>query len=323
MANPSLSVVICAFTEDRWDDLCAAVESVGRQSMAALEIVVIVDHNPRLFQRVRTQLPDISVVENTETRGLSGARNTGIAITKGDVIAFLDDDATAEPDWLEQLVTGYANPRVCGVGGAIDPAWSSRRPRWLPDEFDWVIGCTYRGMPIRPSSVRNLIGANMSFRREVFDTVGGFRSDMGRLGTRPLGCEETEFCIRTRQQWPQKMVLYDPRARVRHRVPTRRARWTYFYARCYAEGLSKALVSEFAGARDGLASERAYTLRILPKGILRGLADALTGDLGGLGRAGTIIAGFSVTSAGYTIGKTSRAIASRKRWTPEQPISNK
>jgi glycosyltransferase involved in cell wall biosynthesis len=289
--------------------------------MAALEIVVVVDHNPRLIQRVRRQLPDSIVVENKEARGLSGARNTGIATTKGDVIAFLDDDAAAEPDWLEQLVAGYADPRVCGVGGAIEPAWSNRRPRWLPAEFDWVIGCTYRGMPIQAGPVRNLIGANMSFRREVFDTVGGFRSGMGRLGTRPLGCEETELCIRTRQQWPQKTLLYEPRARVRHRVPVRRARWTYFYARCYAEGLSKALVSEFVGARDGLASERTYTLQILPRGVARGLADSLTGDLGGLGRAGAIVAGLSVTSAGYAVGKASKIIAVRKRGTPQLPIS--
>ena len=321
MTNPSLSVVICAFTEDRWDDLRVAVESVRTQSRAALEIVVVVDHNPQLIRRVRGQLPDVVAVENKEPQGLSGARNTGIAATQGAVVAFLDDDAIAEPDWLAQLLTGYADPLVCGVGGAIEPAWSVRRPGWLPAEFDWVIGCTYRGMPTQVGPVRNLIGANMSFRREVFNAVGGFRSGMGRVGARPLGCEETEFCIRARQRWPQKTLLYDPRARVRHRVPARRARWTYFCARCYAEGLSKAQVSGFVGARDGLASERLYTLRILPSGVVRGLRDSLSGDLSGLGRAGAIMAGLSVTSAGYAVGKIAKNIAVWKQGTPRRPAS--
>jgi glucosyl-dolichyl phosphate glucuronosyltransferase len=160
--------------------------------------------------------------------------------------------------------------------------------------------------------VRNLIGANMSFRRQVFEHVGGFRNGLGRLGARPMGCEETEFCIRACRHGSQQTLLYQPRARVHHRVPAHRARWTYFCSRCYAEGLSKALVSEFVGAKDGLASERMYTLRILPSGVVRGLADTLKGDFGGLGRAAAIIAGLSMTTAGYALGKTSKLVAVRK-----------
>ncbi|MGH2344227.1 MAG: glycosyltransferase, partial [Chloroflexota bacterium] len=272
-------------------------------------------HNPRLAARVRAGLPDVVAVENQEPRGLAGARNAGIAIARGSVVAFLDDDALAAADWLEQLLAPYADPLVCGVGGAIEPAWSGRRPRWFPPEFDWVVGCTYRGMPNHAGPVRNLIGANMSFRREVFEVAGSFRSGMGRLGTRPLGCEETELCIRARRHRPQWALLYEPRARVRHRVPASRARWTYFRARCYAEGLSKARVSEFVGAKDGLASERMYTLQILPRGVARGLTDTLKGDLGGLGRAGAIIGGLSMTSAGYVTGKASELIALGKNGT--------
>jgi glycosyltransferase involved in cell wall biosynthesis len=318
MRSLSLSVIICAYTEDRWDDLSAAVESVGAQGTPAMEIVVVIDHNPALAQRARTALPGVVVVENCEARGLSGARNTGIATARGDVVAFLDDDAVAAPDWLRHLVAGYADPLVSGVGGAIEPTWSATRPRWLPAEFHWVVGCTYLGMPRHASPVRNMIGANMSFRREVFAVVGGFRSGMGRLGTRPLGCEETELCIRVRKQWPRTTLLYEPRAQVRHRVPTHRARWAYFRARCYAEGLSKAQVAEFVGAKDGLASERLYTFSTLPRGVVRGLADTMKGDLTGLGRAGAIVTGLAVTSAGYAAGKASHRLARRKHGTPSQ-----
>jgi hypothetical protein len=140
----------------------------------------------------------------------------------------------------------------------------------------------------------------MCLKREIFAKVGGFRHSIGRVATRPMGCEETELCIRARQYWPHKMFLYEPHASVQHWVPSSRAAWTYFRARCFAEGQSKALVSRSVGAGDGLASEWAYTLKILPQGVLRGLADTFfRHDRMGLARAGAIVAGLTITLAGY------------------------
>lgn len=191
-----------------------------------------------------------------------------------------------------------------GAGGAIVPNWIEGRPRWFPSEFHWVVGCTYRGMPTSAAPVRNVIGCNMSFRRELFAQVGGFRHGMGRIGTKPLGCEETELCIRALQAWPDRTVLYEPRARVHHRVPAWRATWAYFIARCYSEGLSKAQVSQLVGANDGLSSEWTYTLQTLPSGVLQGLVDlAYRGDAGGLGRAAAICLGLAVTTVGYLRGR--------------------
>jgi GT2 family glycosyltransferase len=303
---PDASVIMCAYTEARWDDMLAAIDSVQRQTVPARELILVIDHNPALYERARAQFPDVTVIENREARGLSGARNSGIAIATGEVLAFLDEDAIAAPDWLERMLTCYQDSQVLGVGGAIEPLWVGQRPAWFPQEFDWVVGCTYLGMPPRAADVRNLIGCNMSFRREVFDVVGGFRSGIGRIGTRPVGCEETELCIRAGQHWPQSVMRYTPEARVLHRVPDSRACWDYFRSRCYAEGLSKALVAHFVGARDGLSSERSYTLRTLPKGVLRGVADTLVGrDRAGLARAAAIVAGLFITTAGYLVGQLS------------------
>jgi glucosyl-dolichyl phosphate glucuronosyltransferase len=299
-----VSVVICAYTEDRWDDLVAAVASVQSQTAAPMETIVVIDHNDELLARVRAEIAGVVAIANTEPQGLSGARNSGLAAAGGAVIAFLDDDAVAAPDWLERLTAPYADPRVMGVGGPAEAAWDAGRPRSFPAEFDWVVGCTYRGLPEETSPIRNMIGANMSLRAEVFEAVGGFRVGMGRIGKRPLGCEETEMCIRIQQHWPESVMVYEPAARVRHRVPPSRARWAYFRSRCYAEGLSKALVARFAGAGDGLSSERSYATRTLPLGVLRGIADALRGDLAGLARATLIVAGLLVTTAGYVFGAT-------------------
>jgi glycosyltransferase involved in cell wall biosynthesis len=296
-----ISVVICAYTEDRWDDVLAAVGSVRSQSLPAHEIILVIDHNPALLGRLRPVLPDVKVIPNSGPRGLSGGKNTGVAAARGDVVAFLDDDAVAEAGWLSAMAAGYDGADVAGVGGLTLPLWGTAVPRWFPEEFAWVVGCTYRGMVRGP--IRNLMGGNASFRREAFDVAGGFRSGIGRsAGGRPLGCEETEFCIRLRQAAPETVLLYDDSAVIWHRVPAERARFAYFRSRCYAEGLSKAMVTRSVGVGDGLASERRHALVALPRGVARGLRAAVTGDPAGLGRAASIVAGLTFTTAGYAAG---------------------
>ena len=169
-------------------------------------------------------------------------------------------------------------------------------------------------MPETAKTIRNPIGANMSFRREIFDTVGDFHSQNGHVGPRHAGgCEETELCIRARRRWPQSVFLYQPQACVFHRVPGSRTNWRYFCSRCYVEGLAKAIVARHVGARDGLASERNYTLRTLPQGFVRGLSDALFHhDFTGFARSGAIVVGLAVTTAGYLVGSTFLRVAKLK-----------
>ena len=304
---PSVSVVICAHLEERVADTVAAVNSVRRQSLAPAEIIVVVDHNPALHRRLASALPDLAVVENHQARGLSGGKNTGIAMARGDVVAFLDDDAVADPGWLKFFADSYSDPAVVGVGGLTLPAWDTRRPWWFPAEFDWVVGCSYVGMPRSPAPVRNLHGGNASFRSEVFAVVGGFRSGIGRSASkRPLGCEETELCIRLRQRLRGSVLLFDNRAVIWHKVPAARSRFSYFLARCYAEGLSKAMVTRSVGMRDALSAERSFSSRTLPAGVARGVAAAVCGDPAGLGRSAAIVAGLGAAGAGYGAGLVNR-----------------
>ena len=143
-------------------------------------------------------------------RGLSGARNTGLESACGEVIVFLDDDAAADEDWLQHLLAPYAQPTVIGVGGLVVPNWSSGPPPWFPAEFGWVVGCSYEGLPVRLESVRNPIGANMSFRRKPLAAANGFETTVGRVGTRPVGCEETEAAIRLCRRHPEAMIMHQP-----------------------------------------------------------------------------------------------------------------
>ena len=307
-----MSVVICAYTFDRWDDVLAAVASVANQTEAAAEIVVVVDHNPELYEALREALPDVTVIENRHRRGLSGGKNTGIEAVAGDLVAFLDDDAVAHPDWLAHLRRAYDDDDcIVGVGGTTLPLWESGRPRWFPEEFDWVVGCTFVGR--QPGPVRNLLGGNASFRREVFAEVGGFSSDMGRnqADSRPLGCEETELCIRAQQRRPEWIFYFEPKALIWHRVSAHRERFAYFRSRCFAEGWSKAAVSRLVGVADGLSVEWDNTVRILLGGVTRRLGRALRGDLAAIEHAFAICVGLLATSAGYVRG----AVAHRRRLT--------
>jgi glucosyl-dolichyl phosphate glucuronosyltransferase len=300
------TVIICAYTEDRWNDLISSVSSVRAQSYPPEQIIVVIDHNRRLLDRAQAQFPDITLLENNDERGLSGARNTGIAVSAGDIIAFMDEDATASPDWLKLLHENFADPKVMGVGGPIIPNWENGRPTWFPGEFDWVVGCTYIGLPERTDHVRNLIGCNMSFRREIFEGIGIFRNGIGRVGTIPVGCEETEICIRARQKWADGNFIFEPRASVLHRVPEKRKTFEYFRSRCYGEGISKALISRFVGQKDGTQSEWTYTLNVLPRGVLKGFTDLLSGDFAGIQRAFAIVVGLLITTSGFLVGKFSK-----------------
>ena len=182
--------------------------------------------------------------------------------------------------------------------------WESGRPAWFPREFNWVVGCSYVGQPTVVSVVRNPIGANMSFRRDAVVAVGGFSAEVGRVGARPMGCEETELSIRVARRDPTSSIVLEPRAAVRHHVPENRGHWGYFWRRCWAEGLSKALVSRLTDPRSALSSERSYAVRTLPRGAARGLVDAVRrGDAGGAARALAIGAGLTITTAGYAVGK--------------------
>ena len=158
MPTRDISVIICVYTENRWTQICAAVESVRNQSLSSSEIILVVDYNPTLYKRLVAAMADIIVVENREARGLSGARNTGAASASGEIIAFLDDDAVADEDWLKSLSDSYENPKIAGVGGLTLPRWETACPAWLPEEFYWVVGCNYRGMPPAGTPVRNMIG---------------------------------------------------------------------------------------------------------------------------------------------------------------------
>ncbi|MBN8963501.1 MAG: glycosyltransferase family 2 protein [Rhizobiales bacterium] len=320
------SVVICAHTLDRWDDLNRAVASVRGQTRAAREILVIIDNNEPLRERAVREIEGVTVLANAKEAGLSGGRMTGAERATAPVICFLDDDAAADPRWLDELLEAYHDPAVLGAGGPVEPLWRAPPPSWFPDEFRWVVGCTYAGMHVRNGRIRNPIGANMSVRADVLRRAGGFTSDLGRrklgfsvsgratFGGKAESCEETEFCIRASRLHPGGYFAYRPEARVHHAVPAQRMTWSYFVHRCLIEGNAKAVLSGLAGARDGLGSEGRYVREVLPRAVMNDLRAALRGQAGAARRAGAIVAGFALTAFAYARTRLSGAAEMRSRY---------
>ncbi|MEP6981443.1 MAG: glycosyltransferase family 2 protein, partial [Nakamurella sp.] len=238
VVDRTVAVIVCAYTMDRWVDVVEAYESLVKQDRPADEIVLVIDHNDALLDALRITFPLATIVPNTGPQGLSGARNTGVDASTSDIVLFLDDDAKAEPQWLTRMVDVFAEPGVRGVAGHAEAAWPEPgKPAWFPEEFLWVVGCSYRGLPITRAVVRNPIGSSMGFTRSALTLTGGFTTGIGRIGTHPVGAEETEMSIRLRQADPSALIMLEPAAIVHHRVSAARVRLKYFNSRCYWEGV--------------------------------------------------------------------------------------
>jgi glycosyltransferase involved in cell wall biosynthesis len=307
----SVTVVVCAYTGDRWATLRAAIDAVQKQINCDDELLVVVDDNDALLARYREHLSDFAVLPNRRNRGLSGARNTAVDEARGSIIVFLDDDAIPLDGWLDALRAPYADQCVYGVGGHVKPHWIGGQPGWFPEEFLWVVGCSHLGLPSDPHSVRNIFGANMSFRKAAFDHVGGFAEQLGRVGERLFGCEDTEFAIRLTQAKPEAIILYEPSSQVEHHVVPPRASLRYFVRRCWAEGISKAEVSRRVGVSKALSAERRYALRVLPRGVWNGFHDSASGDPWGAARSAAILLGLFATVAGYCVGALRRPLSAQ------------
>ena len=295
-----VSVVVCAYTLDRWELLVRAVGSVLTEANTG-ELILVIDHNDELLQRAVATWPDATVVANAGEQGLSDARNTGVRLAQCELVAFLDDDAVGEPGWLTDLCAPFDDDTVGLTGGRVLPEWTGGQPAWFPDEFLWVVGCSYTGQPTTPAVIRNPIGASMAVRRSVFAEVGLFHAGVGRVGKNTAGCEETELGIRARRSgWTTYSM---PASIVRHHVPEDRREFRYFARRCLSEGRAKAMVATLAGANDALEAERSYVTKALPGGVLDHLRGRRRSRVRG---ALAIIGGLGITATGYLSARIGR-----------------
>jgi len=262
-----VSVVLCAHTPDRYDMVRAAAHSVLDGTYEDVELVFVSDGSPAVYERFEADFGDREDVLthcSDENNGLLVSRNTGAELASGDVVAFIDDDAVAHPEWVERLVDAYETHDAVAVGGRMTPMWVAGKPAFLPEEFYWLVGVTHRGFGEgvdTPAEVRNTNGSNISFRRDVFHELGGFDADLGgRQGDRNLQGGETELCARMRERYGEG-VWYVPDARVAHRVLDYRTEPRWLLDRAFWQGYSKRGMAKFVPGSN--EEESAFLGRLL------------------------------------------------------------
>lgn len=285
-----VSVVIACHSEARVGLLEQCVGSAFDQEVAPHEVVIAVDNNDVLYHRLRALYrtnPRVTVVENVGARGASAARNCGVRAARCPIIAFLDDDVVAEPTWLRRLIAPLSDATVVGTGGSALPRWQTSQPRWFPEEFLWIVGASFKGMPKATAEVRNVWSENMAVRRAPFLGCGGFREGFGKQSdvSRP---EDTEMCIRFARRAGDHW-LYVPDARIEHYVPEMRTSFGFFVRRCHNEGRGKIEMRRLTNG--GLTAERTYAFRTIPAALGRYATRAVRGDATAVLRFGAVVIG--------------------------------
>jgi GT2 family glycosyltransferase len=267
-----VSAIVCAHSLGRRRDLEEAVASLLEQTHRDLEIIVVVDGDEELYRAVTADYSGTEPVRAVlleKNVGISRARNAGVAEARGEVIAFIDDDAVADRSWIETLVRTYERFDAVAVGGKVLPVWLHGEPEHLPPELYWLVGATHEGFAgDGVSEVRNTFGPNMSFRREVFEKVGGFNQNLGfsRRGTSYVQAEEPEFALRMTKALGKSMV-YNPDAVVYHKITESKTRVRTLLRRSFYQGYSKAWLKRHDVGGDPIATERAYLRTLLLKAV--------------------------------------------------------
>ena len=180
----SFAVVICTYDHKRLDDVRAAVKSVREQSYhGQVSTVICVDGNGLLYRRLsqRYSRKRVKVVTTSKMRpaGLAQARNVAIGYCTEDVISFLDDDATADRNWIAKVADSLGKYDCVTVAGKTLPSWHARRPGWLTPAFYWLVGATGTVEGDYEHFVRSGFGSNMSCMRYALRKVGMFDPSFG------------------------------------------------------------------------------------------------------------------------------------------------
>jgi GT2 family glycosyltransferase len=311
------SVVIAAFTFDRWDQIVKAVASVQSQSRPPVELILSIDRNPDLLRACQdrwgsadlpvpvrvianhyAEAPRVTTEGNSDgvARGYSGggARNSGAESATGDVIVITDDDAWAEPDWLEHLIAPYNDSTVIAVGGKPVPEFETQRPAWFPRSFDWVFGCAYEGLPTVLSPTPRLIGANMSVRSTAFRVLGGFNS---------ADFDDLDMCTRLAFEFPDSSILYEPRAVVHHFVPKKRVTWHYFWTRSFLVNRDKVPAFAAMGEAASLAAERSFLHRSIRSQSASAVQGLFKGSPEEVLQLAAMLIGFGLAGLGNLVGR--------------------
>jgi len=273
----NVSVIVCTYTMDRYEVFTEAVESVLAQHYEPLDIVLVIDGNTEVYEHAVEDFgsrENVVIHNNNENKGISYSRTKGAELATGEIVAFIDDDGVAEPDWIDKHVEAYRETEAVAVAGYVAPNWVTQKPDFFPAEFYWLVGCTELSFAEDGETVRNGYGSNVSYRREVFLDVGGYDVNTGRKGDQHIQAHEAPVGIRIREEYGQG-VKYVEDAVVHHTLFEYRGDFRWLVFRSFWQGFSKRVMSLLYPNTAG--NENAYLKMLLLRSLPRRAKKALIG----------------------------------------------
>jgi GT2 family glycosyltransferase len=278
-ARPTVSVIIATYSRATLLDEC--LQHLGAQHFLAGDEVIVIDNasiddTPARVQRHQATFPVALHLLFESQPGKSHALTRGLAVAKGEILAFLDDDVNVGAGWLNAVRDAMAESSIGLIGGRVLPRWESDVPDWVrhaPAQHARLgapLGLLEYPKDVVDLGFRTALGGNMAVRRDVLDVVGGFAAHLGKLRGTLLSGEDHELCQRV-QRGGFKAV-YEPRAVVYHWVPTKRARVRYFLHWFYWSGITNAILDgEAAGDGLGRPSRLLQPSYLLRRAVLSAL----------------------------------------------------
>ena len=255
---PELSVIVCTYNQAGY--LRKALTSLSGQTLPpnSFEVLVIDNGSSDDTREVAEAFRHIKHLRfiRDPVLGLSHARNTGWRAARGRLVAYMDDDAVASPHWAERILRRFHDfsPRPGSVGGKVTPIWEAKRPQWLTRELERHLSLVdWMDAPMRlEDGGLYLAGTNVSYRRDLLEQSGGFRTNLGRKG--PLLRGNEELWMQRYLHRRQASLWYDPEILVQHHIKAQRLTPSWFFSRFYWQGVSDALLEAQTARWDGKKS---------------------------------------------------------------------
>jgi glycosyltransferase involved in cell wall biosynthesis len=242
-----ISAVICTF--NRFSYLRKAIQSLVNQTLDREQYEIIVVNNAST-DNTEAIIEEFREFENLQyiyksVLGLSHARNVGWQKAQGKYVAFLDDDAIADSEWLARIVVAFktVSPQPGSIGGRVIPIWEVEKPIWVGKELECALSIVdWSDEPIfLTKDCHYLVGANIAYSRDVLQRCGGFSTVLGRRGTNLLSSEE--ILVERYLRKYSLGIYYDPKICVRHHIIAGRVSQSWFYKRFFWQGVSSEILS--------------------------------------------------------------------------------
>lgn len=250
------SVIFCTYNREKY--IYNAMKSIAEQNFPVqnYELILVnnnsTDNTKKVCEQFQSDYPSVGFRYFDEpNQGLSYARNRGVKESQGEILVFVDDDATVFENYLPAIDKFFSeHSGVSACGGPIIPSYESEKPKWLSHYTEQLIGgALYEGEKVKPfRNGKYPGGGNSAFRREVFDKYGLFNVELGRKGTGLIGAEEKDLYDRLTKG--NEQFFYLPEMGIYHYIPEKKLTESHFKELTYSIGKSELIRTKAVSGKE-------------------------------------------------------------------------